>query len=197
MLSSNDIEQLLSSDQQFDQLYPTQFQNISSTHWSPLEKINVALEWLDAKSGMKILDIGSGVGKFCTAGALRYKGDFTGVEIRKSLFNEARKVKTKLELDNLNFIHSDILDIDFKDYHHFYYFNPFNEQITETGWIDQKLEFSDHQFKEYEQYVFQQLEAMPKGTKVVTYHSSNFYIPKAYVLSNLMFNGTLELWEKG
>jgi predicted RNA methylase len=196
-LTADEIEQLLSSDKEFDKLYQKQFQNISTTHWSPLEKIKVALEWLDAKSGDKILDIGSGVGKFCTAGALSYKGNFTGVEIRKNIFNEARKVKTKLGLENLHFIHSDILEIDFKDFNHFYYFNPFNEQITETGWIDKKLEFSDYQFKEYERYVFNQLELMPGGTKIVTYHSANFNVPPSYQLANLMFNGTLELWVKG
>jgi tRNA G46 methylase TrmB len=55
-------------------------------HWSPLEVIKNAAAFLSDKPDSKVIDIGSGIGKFCIAAAQRYPDcDFYGIEQRRYL----------------------------------------------------------------------------------------------------------------
>ena len=55
-------------------------------------------------------------------GSVKAKGNFTGVEYRKSLSNMADKIARRYQLDNVEFIHSNINRIDFKDFDAFIFF---------------------------------------------------------------------------
>ena len=144
----------------------------------------------------KVLDIGSGVGKFCVLGSLYSNGQFTGVEKRKELIDEANAVKEFVQAENATFIHGNINQVDFTAYEAFYYYNPFYEHVVDFGRIDKLIDFSKEKFEAYEQYVFKELDACPKGTRVVTYCSSDFFLPKEYFLKEMKHNGRLLFWEK-
>ena len=58
-------------------------------------------DYLVKKSGTKILDIGSGAGKFCLIGAIHTKGNFTGVEQRENLVAHSNKIASRYEIDNV------------------------------------------------------------------------------------------------
>jgi len=185
-------------DENFNYSYPEYINDLSKTHWTPIDIAKIAIDWLvsNSESGVKVLDIGAGVGKFCLTGGLVSKALFTGVEKRKNLFNEANIILDKLSIDNVEFIHANITEIDFKNYNAFYYYNPFGEQIAVSDWIDKEVPFSEDKLNYYEEFVFNQLDEMPENTRVVTYYSEKFHLPKSYKIKNMMFDGELVLWEK-
>jgi SAM-dependent methyltransferase len=184
------------SDSKFDKIYPTRYQDISKIHWTPVEVVKTAINWLEGNEPKKILDIGSGVGKFCVIGSILSKFTFVGVEKRKNLVRQSRKAATFFKTKNVSFINDNITNINFQEFDAFYYFNPFCEQIAYSNWIDQKPDFSEKKYKHYEDYVIRELSAMPIGTKVITYCSDDLQLANSYRLKNMMFNGLLLLWVK-
>jgi len=70
------------NDAAFDWLYPEHLQLISIKHWTPLSVARTAAGYLNVP-GSRILDIGSGIGKFCLTGAHLYPAcQYCGVEQR-------------------------------------------------------------------------------------------------------------------
>ncbi len=183
-------------DHDFDRLYSEQYRKHSSIHWTPIEIVFKALEWLNVKKESHVLDIGSGVGKFCSIGSLVSKGKFTGVEIRKDLILEAKIIDQKLGLNEVTYLHSDIKDVNFKNYDSFYYYNPFCEHISLKDSIDDSIRFSEEKYVEYEAYITLQLANLPIKTRVVTYYSPRFIFPESYELRGLLYEDNLALWIK-
>ena len=56
-------------DTQFHQLYPLSIQELAGMHWTPLNIARRVVQFLAPDECVKILDIGTGVGKFCLAAA--------------------------------------------------------------------------------------------------------------------------------
>jgi len=184
------------NDVRFEKIYPKYVRELSKIHWTPIDIATIAINWLAVSSHTKILDIGSGVGKFCILGGLLSNAQFTGVEKRKKLINVANKSLAHFSLNNVKFIHSNILDVNFNSYDAFYYFNPFCEQIALCDWIDDTTTYSRDKYELYEQYVIDQLAKMPIGTKLVTYCCHDFYPPNSFTIKDMMFDGQLVLWVK-
>jgi len=193
-LTNQKIESL--NDEEFDKLYAEKYRKHSVIHWTPIEVAKAALDWLEITKESEILDIGSGVGKFCSLGGLLTEGHFTGIEMRGELVETAKSISEILELGNVHFLHSNITDLDFSQFDSFYYYNPFCEQLATSDQIDNTISFSTDQHREYEDYVIDQLSDLPANTRVVTYCSEKFAFPDTYELKDLMFNGTLALWIK-
>ena len=100
-----------------------------------------------------ILDIGSGIGKFCIVGAQISKATFTGIELRSNLVKEAAQIAKKLNIPNVSFINDDITNIGFEHFDAFYFYNPFGEHIAVADWIDKAIDFSEKQLFVLEKYV--------------------------------------------
>ena len=99
----NPVDCFFRNDAEFDWLYPEHFQLMSLKQWTPLAIAKTAAEYLNVK-GAKILDIGSGIGKFCLTAAHHYPDSyFFGVEQRHELVHYAKNVKKYLGLGNVNF----------------------------------------------------------------------------------------------
>ena len=73
------------SDLNFDKIYPKSSQEHSARHFTPVSIAIKAAKLLVDSPTDKILDIGSGVGKFCCIGAAVTEANFYGVEKRKTL----------------------------------------------------------------------------------------------------------------
>ena len=73
------------TDEQFNTIYPTSIRRLSEKHWTPVSVAKAAAEFLVTNPGTRVLDIGSGAGKFCMVGAVHTRGFFTGVEQREEL----------------------------------------------------------------------------------------------------------------
>ena len=98
----------------FDGLYPEHIQNLSQMHWTPLDIARKASDFLAVPNG-RVLDIGSGVGKFCiTAGFFHPETTFCGIEQRKELYTFARTAKAELDLPNVHFMHGNLTELDFQ-----------------------------------------------------------------------------------
>lgn len=185
------------SDDKFNLLYPMPMQIVARRHWTPLGVARKASNFLAAESNARILDIGSGVGKFCLAAAY-YKPNafYYGVEQRKSLVYNAETARQILHLENVSFIHGNFTQLDFKNYDHFYFYNSFYENLAGTDKIDDSIAYSGELYNYYNGYLFRQLEQRPAGTRLATYHSLEGEIPQSYHEVGSEFGNLLKFWIK-
>lgn len=190
---SNDA--LFKNDAAFDWMYPEYFQ-LLSRHWTPLAIARKAAEFL-AEPGAKVLDIGSGIGKFClTAGHYFPETFFYGVEQRNELIYLAEEAKGYLKIPNVNFIYSNITQVNFGKFDHFYFYNSFYENIDPEDPIDDTIELSESLYAYYTQYLFNVLNDRPAGTRLVTFHSIGDEVPSSYKLAYVSYDTLLKMWVK-
>ena len=194
---SKHLENWFTSDFQFHQLYPFDIQLLANKHWTPLNIIQKVVPFLVPEDGVKILDIGSGVGKFCLSGAyFKSKAQFYGIEQRKNLCGYAEDAKNVLGLMNVSFIHGNFTQLDLKQYDNFYFYNSFFENINGSEKIDNTILYSESLYDYYSQYLYNQFEKMPLGTRVATCCSWDDEIPPDYHLLETHSNKLLKFWIK-
>jgi SAM-dependent methyltransferase len=185
------------SDDDFDQLYPSSIQALTGPHWTPLAIARKAVHFLAREKGVSILDIGSGAGKFCLAAAYYRPGAFyTGIEQRKNLVLCAEDARKRIQFKNVNFIHGNFTMLDLRCYDHFYFYNAFYENLIGTEKIDYSIAYSNELYYYYTQYLRWQLERLPRGTQLATFHSTEDEIPASYHLSTSEIDGLLKFWIK-
>ena len=184
------------TDIAFDALFSNELKEVAEIHFSPIEVVKKAALFLVKKGSDRILDIGSGAGKFCMIGSVFTNGFFTGVEQRKHLHDLAKSISETYNLFNVAFIHANIMDISFTDFDGFYCFNPFYENLNKSGKMDDSIELKRELYDDYSSYVKAQLDLKPIGTKLVTYFSYLSEIPDSYRLQFSDFEGKLKMWEK-
>jgi hypothetical protein len=183
-------------DSEFDIIYSNEMKKVSEIHFSPIEVSKIAARFLVDKIGVRILDVGAGAGKFCMIGSACTEGIFTGVEQREHLHDLAKNIAQKYKLTSVTFIHSNITDISFKDFDGFYLFNPFYENMNNSGKMDDSVELKRELYDEYSLYVKTQLDSKPIGAKLVTYFSYLTEIPESYKMQFSDFEGKLKMWQK-
>ncbi|MEO5581532.1 MAG: class I SAM-dependent methyltransferase [Saprospiraceae bacterium] len=183
-------------DKEFNLIYPKAFREIAEFHFTPIPVAIKAATYLANSRSTRILDIGSGVGKFCMIGSVKTKGVFTGVEFRKGLWSISNNIAQKYKISNVEFICSNITEIDFKAYDAFYLFNSFYENIDRSSPINYEIKMKQHLYQTYSTYVRNQLDKLPKGTRVVTYFSYMKEIPDSYKVIKLDFDGKLKMMKK-
>jgi SAM-dependent methyltransferase len=178
-------------------LYPDAIRQLDNLHWSPLRVIQLATQFLAAEKDTRILDIGSGSGKFCLTGSsLRPNALFYGVEQRKNLVDQANAIRDLLDRPRVRFIHNNFTQLDFKTFDSFYFYNSFFENLPGTEKIDDSIDYSTDLYHYYSKYLSMQLDRMPRGTRVATYCSWDDEIPLGYRLKESHIEGLLKLWIK-
>jgi len=186
----------LQSDEDFNELYPANMQRVASRHFTPIRIAKLAADFL-ATPRSKVLDIGSGTGKFCLVGAYYHPDvEFIGIEQRSNLITQGLRAQRTLGLQNVSFLNGNFIQLNLQDFDHFYFFNSFYENVDKEGRIDEKVDHSTEQFINYERHLYDGLKKMPGGTKLVTYHARIQEIPKTYALVNKLENGDLKYWIK-
>ena len=192
-----DIEKWFGSDNEFHSLYPASLHELARTHWTPLRVAQKAADFLAAEPGMKILDIGSGIGKFCLAAAYyRPNAFYYGIEQREDLVTVAEKARLFLGMTNVAFTTGNFLELDFGQYDHFYFYNSFYENLVPTYKIDTNVAFSVDLYNQYNRYLYRQLAKKPSGTRVVTYHGMDDILPPGYLEAGSDINNFLKYWVK-
>ncbi len=184
------------SDDDFNTIYPKRIRKLSSQHWTPVAVAKVAADFLVERPGVKVLDIGSGAGKFCMIGAANSKGHFTGVEQRIQLIELSTKISYDYNLRNTDFIHANITSIEFREYDAFYFYNSFHENIDVLNSIDRSIKLDPELYNLYSVYLIQQFISLPIGTRIATFHSPFSIIPQTFKLQDSLYGGFLNLWEK-
>jgi hypothetical protein len=114
------------TDAEFDALYPSAVRAVSAACWSPLDVVRLAVEML--RPATRVVDVGSGAGKFCIAASvLAPDVRFTGVERCRDLVSVAVDTSNRVcdRLPFPGFRHGKIEDIGQDEFDGFYFYNPF------------------------------------------------------------------------
>lgn len=184
------------TDEQFNTIYPTSIRRLSEKHWTPVSVAKAAAEFLVTNPGTRVLDIGSGAGKFCMVGAVHTRGFFTGVEQREELVQLTQGLTRKYSLDNVEFIHANITSIDFSQYQAFYFYNSFYENIDFGNKIDDSVLLNTGFYKSYTKYTLNQLAMLPERTRLATYWAADKLTPPGFSLIDSFYDGHLNLYIK-
>lgn len=180
-----------------DNLYPASIRAFSREHWTPVHVTREAARFLVGPGNRLVLDIGSGVGKFCLAAASQFQGSyFFGVEQRDYLVGHAEAVKQTLGLHNAVFIHANFTQIDLGKFDSFYFFNSFHENLERAGRIDNRIAYSRALYKYYTRYLMTQLALRPSGTRLCTLCTPEDEIPDNYLEADSYFDNLLKCWIK-
>jgi len=185
-------------DVEFDRNYPAEIRKKSNLYWTPVSVARRAVELLQPDASMRILDVGSGAGKFCLVGAAQSPAAFVGVESQVELVDVARTAARALGAVNASFVVGDALALDWSSYDALYFYNPFQE-LSWRGDTESERERAYDDFQRHVAAAKRKLEAMPTGSRVVTYYGYGAEMPRGYSCSASERSGPgdLELWVKG
>jgi cyclopropane fatty-acyl-phospholipid synthase-like methyltransferase len=183
-------------DEEFDMIYPREARKMSKRHFTEVEVAIKAAQLLITKPKQKILDIGSGLGKFCFVAGSFTDASYVGVEYRKHFVELCEKLATKHRFKNVKFIYNDIKNINLREYDGFYFFNSFLEHWDTSSKLDDTIDLNYNNYKIYSEFLRSAFEKLPEGTRIVTYHAEAGQIPNSYRLVSSHFKGHLKCWEK-
>lgn len=170
------------NDVTFDRFLPFDYRFVSRSFWSPLEAVARAARWLDDLEIRTVVDIGSGVGKFCIAGALASRSTFIGIEQRRPLVAVARGIARMLELGGrVRFVEGVFGEVTVPAAACYYFFNPFGESLFRPeDRLDEETEVSQARSLRDIYLAEELLAAAPAGTYVMTYNGFGGALPDDY-----------------
>jgi protein-L-isoaspartate O-methyltransferase len=117
---------LSTADEAFDELAPSELRELSAIHWTPVDVAIRAATLLAPHREMRVLDVGSGIGKLCAIGALSSCGSWCGIETHELLVLAARRLARALGIASQTlFVHGDVFSIEWTDFDALYLYNPF------------------------------------------------------------------------
>lgn len=183
-------------DAEFDRFYPSLSTELSAQHFSSFYACKQALDFFGSDESVRVLDIGSGIGKFCFLGALLSKCHFTGIELRESLYNWAEKVRSASHMNQIQFILGDFKNLHFESFNCFYLFNPFMEYKDVKRKIDASILTGKEAYIQLLHTLFNKLDMLPKGIKLVTYHVRLEQIPSDFQLVESKLGNSLRCFVK-
>lgn len=184
------------TDREFDAIYPRAIRRHADRHFTSLTVARRTAAFLAPEQGSKVLDIGSGAGKFCLIGAATTKGHFTGIEQRKELVVLSAHLATTYGITQVNFVHGNVMAIDLTAFNAFYMFNPFYENVHADGRMDNSILLNPSLYESYSSYTSTRIAALPAGTRLATYYTPSAMIPSAYKEIDSSEDGKLKFWMK-
>jgi SAM-dependent methyltransferase len=188
------------NDQSFDRFLPEPLRLVSSQYWTPLAVVKRAADWLEDVGIRTVVDIGSGAGKFCAAGALFSRCRFIGLEQYSSLVRSAVALVDLFGLsDRVSFVAGDLRAVTAPVGDAYYFFNPFGEywlgadypteadgDVIGMRWAADIAAAEDL------------LRSVPEGTWILTHNGFGGRMPAGYELVRVdgKLAGVLRLWRK-
>lgn len=198
LLSKRIRAQELVSDEIFDRLLAEQPRQRSRSYWSSVQACQVAAQLFREAGASRVLDGGSGAGKFLSIASLHLGQRVYGVERREALVLESRRLAQVLDAD-VEVQHGTLDDVDPKPFDGFYFFNPFGEYVADDE--DRYDLLAPRSFQQYvrdARLVERWLRAAPVGTALVTYNGLGGRIPVSYrpAETTHVRGDTMRLWRK-
>ncbi|MFF5380862.1 methyltransferase domain-containing protein [Pedobacter suwonensis] len=170
---------------------------MSKIHWTPLAIAKTAASFLAPVAGSRVLDIGSGIGKFCISAAHFFPdSEFHGVEQRKDLVDLAIAAQQRSEMTNVQFLHGNFTELSLEHYDSIYFYNAFAENMIDVARIDESIDYSPGLYTYYSNYLCKGLENMASGTRLVTFHGYGHEIPMGYKMVEQDIQKNLKMWIK-
>lgn len=158
---------VLPTDTEFDSVYPESVRRLSTFHWTPVAVAARAASMLTEAGSTRILDVGSGAGKFCILGAMVTDAQFVGVERRRNLVEVSETAAARLGVTRATFLHSSFDRIGFEAFDGIYLYNPFFEHITRAfPQIDDSIEFSTATYRYFTQVVCRRSRRAPRSFRI-------------------------------
>ncbi|MBP9111669.1 MAG: methyltransferase domain-containing protein [Polyangiaceae bacterium] len=185
-------------NEEFDDLLPEPIRAKSRIFWTPLDVALRASKMLVSEPGFRVLDVGSGAGKFCVVGALATEGEFVGIEQRAPLVECARDLAALVGATRATFTHGVFDALDPKNFDGFYFFNPFEEnKFRDSSMSESDALRAENRFRTDVRNAQRFLRAARDGARVVTYNGLGGRMPRTYsLLHSVELGCTLELWVK-
>lgn len=164
----------------FDAFLPDDLANLSADQWTPLEVAVAAAGWLAELGVRRVVDIGSGPGKFCVAGALAGDCAFVGLEQNPRFVSVARSLARLFGLERrVHFLNAALGDVALPEADAYYLYNPFAQHLfapTDGG-------EATPNYQRYRRDVMLAqdiLRRAPSGTVVLTYNGFGGLMPASY-----------------
>ena len=189
------------SERWVDQFLPTDLRRLSSQHWTPLPVTRRAAQWIRELGIGSMVDIGSGVGKFCVATALAAEDcTFVGVEQRPRLVREAARLAETFGVqDRVTFVQGTLGELELPLASAYYLFNPFGENLHgRADQIDAAVELSKARYERDVSFIRTLLRQAAYGTYVLEYNGFGGEMPPGYrpVRADRNLPSPLRLWRK-
>jgi predicted RNA methylase len=190
----------LAHDDDFDQFMAYEDRRVSSDYWTPVGVASRTAQWLDYFGVQSVVDIGSGVGKFCVAAALGGRCQFTGIEHRTRLVAAARALARTFHVeDQVDFVQSSTSDVSWPRADAYYLYNPFGENLRRIeNQLDGDVELGIDRYKREIAEAERFIEHAPRGTFLVTYNGFGGRVPDSYeqVAIDRDHRYELRMWRK-
>lgn len=188
------------SDRAFDVWLPEDYRKISYRFWTSVEVSVRVARWLAEAGVERVLDVGSGIGKFCVVGALASRLTYTGVEHRPHLVPLAEDLAARFGVsDRVSYVTGRFDTLKFRDFDAIYLFNPFGEnRFPAAEHLDSSVVINPLRFDDEVAAVEYLIDGMRVGTYLVTYNSFGGCIPDSFdlVQSKIATGSLLRLWRK-
>lgn len=158
--------------------------------------------WAAERGVERIVDIGSGVGKFCIAAALARSGlSLVGLEQRPRLTVVARTLARAFEVeDRVRFVQGVLGEAELPVADAYYLYNPFGENFLDPDeHIDRSVEVGMHRHARDLAALKAALRQARVGTYVLTYYGCGGRLPSGYEEVDGVDCGVfsmLEVWRK-
>lgn len=167
------------ADARFDRFLAPNLRAISEQSWTPLEVAARASQWFTELRIKSVVDVGSGVGKFCIAAALGSRCRFIGLERHSQLVEVARNLSRLFSVEHqVEFIWGVFGEMSLPKAECYYLFNPFGDDSFDLG--DRLHEDPDSSHARYLRDVDEAellLRALPAGAYVLTYNGFGGTLP--------------------
>jgi hypothetical protein len=188
------------ADRAFDRFLPERLRAVSPVYWSPLAVARRAAEWFSDAGVHSVVDIGSGAGKFCVAGALFGQCRFTGLEQRPFLVRSARALARLFDVnDRVRFVDGALGDVPIPVADAYYFFNPFGDYTFGLGHLaDMDGRCSDAQRAHDVAAAERLLRHTAVGTWILTFNGFGGRMPDSYELVRVDWElpGPLRMWKR-
>lgn len=188
------------TDAQLDALLPRAVRRVSGIYWTPVRVARRAAQIFDDLAVTRVLDVGSGPGKFCViAGARAPRIAFVGIEHRPHLVAAAQSLAASVGSTNVTFMLGDATCLPSTGFDAFYIFNSFAENgFSSEDQFDQTVELSHVRRVDDVMRVERWLATRKAGTVILTYHGLGGPIPGSYKCVHVEPAGSawLRAWRK-